>query len=869
SHQQVLQLGERDLAFDDDELRRLAEARQQPDRDLEATGGWPALAELALLGDSTPVEGRFRDFLLEEVANSLDESDRELLVIMGAVGPIDDALASRLIGRPVDLATSVGTLPLVDSDGSVFEAHALWEFAVGSLVTGEQRAAWQREAIQVLQERGDVGRAFQLAIGSADPSAAIEVMAGVCRPAYPQVPLPVLGGWVRLLPPELRDHPVALLAEALSLRNFHHTQMGALLQSACEGFRTSGDVQLELIGMLHLGVAAWTSGDTSPAADILGRIGELAEEGHPLAVALAAVGRALFSEMFGDIDGLFAALDELDGLELEEPLWSLVLRYRGASEWLYRDARLAVQLAEESLLLVLPELRFESRIVSLWARWTLGALDPALEELGHLGHDDQRGLPIEVLLGEVNRVAIDAWLGRGDSAAAQHQVERLRFDSNVSRLALAQVMIALARAAVTIEHDEARAATDLRDELEHSGMPVGRSAAALARLPALGYVLLPETRSTWDTTRLGTGPEAALATARVLLAARDDAEAGVADAGWVDEAASIVASPAALCTWLPCPWAVELALRVVAARPGTASQASARAVVDRLGAPGYRVLRSFAAVEAPSTLVTAARGLLAGAVVPPTVPLVLRLFGPTTVERDGTPIDAPEWRRERVRALLALVCRRGSITRDEASATLWPDLDPARAANNLRVTLSYLRRVLEPERSRAEPPFHVRAEGVTLRFAGGEWWSVDVTEFERLTAEAARLDQQGSPSLALGAYLEALEWYRGPLLADLDLDAADDMERERLRSRFVRAAVRAGDLLVATGRPEEAIAVAARACREDPWSEPAYRLEADGHLALGDRAAAVRAYRRCLAVLDELGLPPEPETERLGRHLGV
>ncbi|HKY17130.1 MAG TPA: hypothetical protein VJM33_19540, partial [Microthrixaceae bacterium] len=47
SHQQVLQLGERDLAFDDDELRRLAEARQQPDRDLEATGGWPALAELA------------------------------------------------------------------------------------------------------------------------------------------------------------------------------------------------------------------------------------------------------------------------------------------------------------------------------------------------------------------------------------------------------------------------------------------------------------------------------------------------------------------------------------------------------------------------------------------------------------------------------------------------------------------------------------------------------------------------------------------------------------------------------------------------------------------------------------------------------
>ena len=116
--------------------------------------------------------------------------------------------------------------------------------------------------------------------------------------------------------------------------------------------------------------------------------------------------------------------------------------------------------------------------------------------------------------------------------------------------------------------------------------------------------------------------------------------AGAADgAGWVDEAESIIASPAAVCAWLPCPWAVELALRVVAARPGAATQAAARAVVDRLGAPGYRVLRSLAAGEASSTLVAAAHGLLSGAVVPPTVPLVLRLFGPTTVERDGMPMD--------------------------------------------------------------------------------------------------------------------------------------------------------------------------------------------------------------------------------------
>lgn len=93
------------------------------------------------------------------------------------------------------------------------------------------------------------------------------------------------------------------------------------------------------------------------------------------------------------------------------------------------------------------------------------------------------------------------------------------------------------------------------------------------------------------------------------------------------------------------------------------------------------------------------------------------------------------------------------------------------------------------------------------------------------------------------------------------------LERDRLRSRYVRALVRAGELLLAVGRVDESQRLASAAQEADPWSTDALRLQAEGYLALDDRAAALRAHRRAVDLAVELGIAPSPDLDRLARAI--
>ena len=84
-------------------------------------------------------------------------------------------------------------------------------------------------------------------------------------------------------------------------------------------------------------------------------------------------------------------------------------------------------------------------------------------------------------------------------------------------------------------------------------------------------------------------------------------------------------------------------------------------------------------------------------------------------------------------------------------------------------------------------------------------------------------------------------------------------ERARLQSRFVAGAVRLAELLVADDSLTEAQRVLARVQAEDPASESASALAIGLYVKAGDRAAALREYRRIEALLAELELTPSPQ----------
>jgi DNA-binding SARP family transcriptional activator len=236
-------------------------------------------------------------------------------------------------------------------------------------------------------------------------------------------------------------------------------------------------------------------------------------------------------------------------------------------------------------------------------------------------------------------------------------------------------------------------------------------------------------------------------------------------------------------------------------------------------------------------------------------------LGELEVVLDDGDVDAALFRRERVRALLGLLVLRRSIRRADAAATLWPDHEDA--AGNLRVTLNYLLKLLEPERHAKSPSFFVRQDRDTLALVDDPALTVDLWEFEAAVERAHHAERSGTPTGVIDALVPAVEQWRGPLLADLGASEWLDFERVRLTTAYVRSALRAGELLAADRELVGAESMAGRVIAADPWNEAAYRLLASVHLERGDRSGARAVLEHLRTRLAELGVPPEPATDDL------
>jgi DNA-binding SARP family transcriptional activator len=393
-----------------------------------------------------------------------------------------------------------------------------------------------------------------------------------------------------------------------------------------------------------------------------------------------------------------------------------------------------------------------------------------------------------------------------------------------------------------VRGDEDRAAATLRHIF--SVAPLGEPAVrgTFAAHVALVYVLVGESRQFWDEAELGPALATARSVARVLVAHRERGDlAPLRLLAWP--------SPGQLAAILPVPWLVELAL-AGATVGAPAARSTAGWAVERWGGPAREALRSHA--EGDGDLAASAATLLSELPMTPDEPVQIFVLGPMALRHGGHPPSSAHWRRERVRALLLYLVLHGPTSRERLCDELWPGLDARKADKNLRTTLSYLHQVLEPTRAAGDASWYVRDEHGLLGLHHSA--DVDLWAFDRDLRVAADLEREGSPLRALDPYLEALSRWRGELASgDADHPWAD-LERTRVRSRLVRAAVRAADLLVATGHPEGAIEACHVAVDVDHWHEPAYRTLARAYLELGDVTAARATVRAAQAALAEIDL---------------
>jgi len=234
-----------------------------------------------------------------------------------------------------------------------------------------------------------------------------------------------------------------------------------------------------------------------------------------------------------------------------------------------------------------------------------------------------------------------------------------------------------------------------------------------------------------------------------------------------------------------------------------------------------------------------------------------RILGPLEVGVDGRVLELGGSRQ---RALLAalLIRRNEVVPADRLLEALYGNELPATAAKTLQAHMSRLRKALDPDRIRT------KGSGYLLSTTSEE---VDAERFEELI-EAGRAGLgTGDPAAAEHAFGEALALWRGPALDDVAYDDFAQGEIARLDElRAVCVETRA-EARLALGQHAELVPELEALVAENPRRE---RLRGLLMLALyraGRQADALEAGRRGRAVLDELGLEPDPQLRELERAI--
>ena len=186
----------------------------------------------------------------------------------------------------------------------------------------------------------------------------------------------------------------------------------------------------------------------------------------------------------------------------------------------------------------------------------------------------------------------------------------------------------------------------------------------------------------------------------------------------------------------------------------------------------------------------------------------------------------------------------------------------------MRVTLTHLRRLLEPDRSGGDASYHLRTDGDTIRLLKSEFLSVDLWTLDILDKRAVQARADGDIDRTAALLADAVALWRGDPLPDL----------HHLRSPGPRGRGRpgphppcrppAGAGRTAPGRRRRGgVLRAGRAALSlEPFDARGHRVALAAALRGRRPAQIAAAHRRVCSALRQLGVPPDPPTAILLRQ---
>ena len=236
----------------------------------------------------------------------------------------------------------------------------------------------------------------------------------------------------------------------------------------------------------------------------------------------------------------------------------------------------------------------------------------------------------------------------------------------------------------------------------------------------------------------------------------------------------------------------------------------------------------------------------------------IRTLGRFGIEREGVPEAACRKESRKPLDLLKLLVAFGgeAVPVTRLCSALWPDAQGDAARNSFDNALHRLRKLLGGDRH-----VHLHAGGVSLDTA--TCWT-DLAALEACLATADKLPPRTDSAQLLALVERTLALFQGEFLAGEDGLPDVLAARTRVQAKFTRQMGALGARLEAVGCHAQAVLVYQRVVEQQPLAEDVYRRLIACLLALGQRAEAYEAYRRCRAQLSiVLGIPPAAETEAL------
>jgi LuxR family maltose regulon positive regulatory protein len=841
---ELVRIGADELSFTDVEVGALARRLGRDPSLARPLRGWPALVRLAFAaGPGAPWR-----YAREEILGRVPGRWRRALAALAALGTATEDEVAAVTGEPVDLDEVVTRIPLVSVlDDGRYRGHELWTEATSWTLTASDVRDLHRQAAVILKGRGDLARAGTLACRTRDWGLLADLCVELVITTLSALPAAVARCWLGAVPPHEAAGPAFLLLRAavLHAEHFADPRIDALLDRAWHAMRESGAAGAGPIAVLaQAAIAAHSRADPARLATLAGRADQLDDAANAIVRCLRHTVAATLAEVRGDPEAALAEIVRAPVRDVPRVLALATLRFHYHCLDMCGFCGEAAEVADRTVCVTGDEnLQFAAAI----ARWFDG--DPT---------DLARLRAVSARLGPRTGTARDTFV----TAACLDVIASCAGDrpltpasgvpedfGNPRDAALASAASAAVAAA---DGDDAAARRIYARHLDRWPVTSPFNERHLRRFLALGYVLSERLRDRWERAELGPSHQRARDAARALVRARAD---DLVPAGRLP--------PAHWLCYLPLPWSVELATRLVGADE-LAGIELVRWLADTVGPGVHRWLRRYE--RSPERTVAAGAARLLGLLpTPPAHHVVIEVIGALRMIRGGDPIEAAQIRRIRVRQLLGALVLRPVLAREQAIALLWPDLAPPDAARNLRVTLTHLRRLLEPDRSAGDASFHLRTDRDSIRLMRSPWLEVDLWTFDRLAEQTAQARADGDVDQVASLLETAVALWHGEPLPDLrDLADSDTVIRlDGVRARHVRNLLDLGELRMMAGDPAEATRLALRALAIEPYDIRGHRLALAAAIKGRDPVRIEEVRTSVLTALRQLGAPPDPATRIL------